>query len=425
MLHQAYSFSLAFEASVVSSLLDRFAGDKSTVLDPFCGTGTTLLESKMHGFPSFGVDANPVCVMVSRAKTEWNLNVDDLRSHADLAVLSASHEYELFLRRRQKYRARGCRHYPLQDPIFERSSAGRYLVSSGLIRRGWISPLPALKTLLLAEALWNQPERIRNFLFLSLFGLLVPEISNMSYGPEIYRARRRKDRDVFGLFQARTSDNLSKLNLLRSEFEDANATIVHGNSTSEGLDHVSPESVDLVISSPPYLSDHDYSRLTRLELVFSGHVSSREHLRDVKRQLLRSSSKNVYRGDDFAGFVKRFQEIQDIIKLLKQRADEHSTSGFARVYPRLVGEYFGGMYVHFKKLSKVLRPSATVAYIVGDQSSFFAIPIPTARITAQMAESCGAGLRVLSMEPVKKYRGTRGRVKWSNQEWLLLMKKDG
>jgi hypothetical protein len=362
--------------------------------------------------------------MVSKAKTDWSLDISRVKVRAELALSSASQEYDLFLERHQKQQRRGRRYQLLQDPIFERSPAGRYLVSSGLIKRGWISPRPALKTLLLAEALWLQPESIRNFLFLSLFGLLVPDISNMSYGPEIYKARKRKDRDVFSLFRHRASENLTKLDLLRSDHEVATATITHGNSISDGLQNVDPKSVDLVVSSPPYLSDHDYSRLTRLELVFSGYVSSKEQLRGVKKQLLRSSSKNVYREDDLATFVKRFDEIQNIVKLLAQRADEHPTSGFARVYPRLVGEYFGGMYIHFKKLSRVLRTGAIVAYIVGDQSSFFAIPIPTARITAQMAETCGGGLRVISMEPVKKYRGTRGRVKWANQEWLLVMKKD-
>jgi DNA modification methylase len=419
MLHGAYSFSLAFKESLVASLLDRLGGAQYTVLDPFCGTGTTLLESKIKGYRSVGVDANPVCVLVSKAKTDWKLNSIETKRLAKLAINSAIRKYKSY-----SPQPRGIiDQSSLEDnPIFRRSSAGQYLISSGLIRRGWISPIPALKTLLLAEALWNSSGRENRFLLLSLLGLIVPEISNMAYGPEIYKKITREDCDVFGLFKARIHQNLEKLQLLRDTHSGVLTKVRKGDTTTDGLNFLEPKSIDLVISSPPYLSEHDYSRITRLELVFAGYVSSGDDLRQVKKKLLRSSSKNVYKGDSLALKVTKFQEVQEIIKLVEQGAAER-TSGFARMYPKLIGEYFGGMYAHFQALSRVLRPGAKVAYVVGDQSSFFAIPVPTAHITAQIAEGCGGGFRLLSMEPVKKYRGTRGQVSWSNQEWLLLLQK--
>lgn len=423
MLHSAYSFALDFEADLVANLLGRVTVDeRTTILDPFCGTGTTLLESKLRGFPSVGVDANPVCVLVSKAKTDWGLNVSDVPKASQLVLGLASSEYQSHGLRHLKAKAAGERYTPLSNPIFARSAAGRYLVSSGLIRRGWISPRPALKTLLIAEALWKLPERPKNFLLLSLLGLLIPEISNMSYGPEIYRARRRIDCDVFGLFEERTRENLEKLKALHSQYAAAPTKVRMGDSTNNGLDFLRHTCVDAVITSPPYLSDHDYTRMTRLELVFSGYLSSREDLRKIKRHLLRSSSKNVYKDDSLSEHVNRFGDVQAVIRAVSERALEHK-SGFARVYPRLVGEYFGGIYAHFTALGRVLRVNGQAAYVVGDQSSFFATRIPTARITAQLAEGCGAGFRVTSMERIRRYRGTRGAVNWSNDEWLILLKK--
>lgn len=424
MLHAAYSFALAFEADLVHKILGRLAlDDRSTILDPFCGTGTTLLESKLHRFPSVGVDANPVCVLVSKAKTDWRVNISETQRLTGLILRSASTEYQSYVRRHRKAKAIGARYTPQCDPIFTRSAAGRYLISSGLMRRGWISPRPALKALLIAERLWKLPnDRKKNFLFLSLLGLIVPEVSNMSYGPEIYKSRKRVDCDLFGLFEERTKKNLENLKALRSKYVGAPTKIRVGDSANDGLKFLERGSIDAAISSPPYLSDHDYSRLTRLELVFSGYLSSREDLRRIKRGLLRSSSKNVYKQDNSSEHVKRFREVQTVIKTISQLASERE-SGFARVYPKLVGEYFGGIYKHFKALGRVLRLNGKVAYVVGDQSSFFATPIPTARIVAQLAEGCGAGFRVVAMEPIRKYRGTRGTVNWSNQEWLILLKK--
>ncbi len=215
MLHTSYSFALAYEADLVAGLLERLPLDsRSVVLDPFCGTGTTLLESKLHGVPSIGVDANPVCVLVSRAKTEWTLNVSKTKALVESVLASASDEYDSFVRRYEKARALGARHSPQSDPLFTRSPAGTYLLTSGLIRRGWISPRPALKALLIAERLWKLRGREQRFLFLSLLGLLVPDISNMSYGPEIYKARYRTDPDVFRLFETRAEENLDKLEAL-------------------------------------------------------------------------------------------------------------------------------------------------------------------------------------------------------------------
>jgi hypothetical protein len=423
VLHTAYSFALDFEADLVAKLLDRLViDDRSRILDPFCGTGTTVLESKLQGLCALGIDANPVCVLVSRAKTDWRLNASEIRRHARSILGTARTEYGTFLLRYDKERAVGRIYRAHTDPIFARSPAGMYLVSSGLIRRGWISPRPALKALLVAEGAWKLPKKSRNFLLLSLLGLLVPKISNMSYGPEIYRARRRTDCDVFAMFEKRTAENLEKIEMLQSMPARGRSHIYLGDSTSNGLNCLEGAPPDIVISSPPYLSDHDYSRMTRLELVYSGHLASAAELRMIKGRLLRSSSKNVYKGDSLSEHVKRFSDIRLAVERVAERAAEHK-SGFARIYPRLIGEYFGGMYKHFQGLGKVLRRGGQIAYIVGDQSSFFAVPIPTAKIIAQVAEGCGANLRLIGMEPVRKYRGTRGAVTWTNQEWLVLLKK--
>jgi DNA modification methylase len=423
VLHTSYSFPLAFEANLVGDLLDTLKlAPRSTILDPFCGTGTTVLESKIRGYRSVGVDANPVCVMVSRAKTDWGIDVAQLKKRTAEIVQTASAQYARYLARFQAAKGKGKRYAAQSDPLFSTSHIGGYLVESGLLHRGWISPRPALKALLLAEEIRNAPSHLQDFLFLCFLGLLVPEFSNMAYGPEIYRKRKRHDSDVFGLFESRTKETLAKMEELRKSHHDAGSRVRFGDSVNGGLSFLPRGSIDAVITSPPYLSDHDYSRLTRLELVFTETVTSKDDLRAMKKFLLRSSSKNVYKGDSLAAEAIRFRAVKDAVAAVAERAESRS-SGFARVYPRLVGEYFGGMYQHFRRIGRVLRAGGHAAYIVGDQSSFFATPIPTARILAQLAEECGAGLELIDMLPVRKLRGTRGQVTWSNSEWLILLHK--
>src|SRR3990172_8854318 len=131
MLHAAYTFAHAFHANMVRNIFDALGLDgKSRILDPFCGTGTTLLESKLHGLPSIGVDANPVCVLVSKAKTEWSIDLAQTRSLAEAITRSASKQYQSYLQRYRKAKATGVKYKAQSDPLFAASAAGRYLLSS-------------------------------------------------------------------------------------------------------------------------------------------------------------------------------------------------------------------------------------------------------------------------------------------------------
>jgi len=68
--HDWYRFVLSFPPHLVRQYLERFGLDqRHTVLDPFSGTGTTLVECKKRGIPSIGIDAHPMACFASRVKT--------------------------------------------------------------------------------------------------------------------------------------------------------------------------------------------------------------------------------------------------------------------------------------------------------------------------------------------------------------------
>src|SRR5260221_198017 len=81
--HDWYRFVLSFPAHLVRTYIDRFGLEtKSIVLDPFCGTGTTLVECKKAGIPSCGIEPNPMAAFASRTKVDWEINPADLVTHA-------------------------------------------------------------------------------------------------------------------------------------------------------------------------------------------------------------------------------------------------------------------------------------------------------------------------------------------------------
>jgi DNA modification methylase len=149
-------------------------------------------------------------------------------------------------------------------------------------------------------------------------------------------------------------------------------------------------SVDFVITSPPYPNEKDYTRTTRLESVVLGFINSRQELQAVKKKLLRSNTRNVYVDDQDDRWVQQFASIRQLAGQIEARRLElGKTSGFERLYHRVVSLYFGGMYRHLEALKHVLSPGALCAYVVGDQESYFRITIRTGQLLAEIAEYCG------------------------------------
>ena len=80
-IHDWYRFVLSYPPHLVRQYIQRFGIRKRDLLcDPFCGTGTTLVEAKKSRIPSVGCDAHPFAVLVSRTKTTWSLDVNLLAS---------------------------------------------------------------------------------------------------------------------------------------------------------------------------------------------------------------------------------------------------------------------------------------------------------------------------------------------------------
>jgi DNA modification methylase len=148
--------------------------------------------------------------------------------------------------------------------------------------------------------------------------------------------------------------------------------------------------VNAVITSPPYPNEKDYTRTTRLESVLLGFINSKEELRELKKRLIRSNTRGIYKDDDDDQWVSDFPDIQRIAnEIEKRRIELGKDSGFEKLYPRATKLYFGGMAKHLADLRKVLRPGAQLAYVVGDQASYLRVMIRTGQILGDIAQKLG------------------------------------
>ena len=88
--HDWYRFVLSYPPHLVREYLKKFGVDSNQrVLDPFCGTGTTIVECKIQGIPSVGVEAHPMSYFASKVKTDWSPEPNGLIEHAN-AVAQAT-----------------------------------------------------------------------------------------------------------------------------------------------------------------------------------------------------------------------------------------------------------------------------------------------------------------------------------------------
>jgi len=381
-VHNWYRFVLSFPPHLVREYIQRFRLTAAhTILDPFCGTGTTLVESKKLGIPSVGLEAHPLVKFIAEVKVDWGPNPDGLEEHSKWIARAAQADMESQgLPENQPFLGVPATHIAFRSLPAE---------TARLLIKDSISPLPLHRTLVLLDHLRrNADERYYRHQLLALARALPTMIGNLHFGPEVGLGAVKADAPV-------VTSWLDGVRLIANDLRKLKATgdvpsVVHCADARQLHPRLEPNSVDAVITSPPYPNEKDYTRTTRLEAVLLGFLRSRADLRALKQQLLRSNTRNVYKGDTDDSWVAEHPEVQRLAGLIDgRRTALGKTSGFERLYGTVTKLYFGGMARHLAQLRPVLRPGAPLAYVVGDQASYLRVMIRTGRILADIAESLG------------------------------------
>jgi len=342
----------------------------------------------------------------SQVKVDWTPDPDGLLTHATQVAEAALAELE----------SEGIADDPL--PLFHRIRRVRYTALRTLAPELWnllltnsISPLPLHKTLVLLDCLKKHgDERYHRHELLALAKVLVHSISNLHFGPEVGIGVVKSDAAVVTPWlvgMRAMAHDLTALNRMA-----ATPTTVYRSDSRQILRVLDPHSVDAVITSPPYPNEKDYTRTTRLESVLLGFISDKKDLQAIKRQLVRSNTRGVYKGDDDDHWVSEHPEIHRIAEAIEaRRITLGKTSGFERLYARVTKLYFGGMARHLADLRTILRPGAHLAYVVGDQASYLRVMIRTGQLLADIAQSLGYQLISIDLFRTRLATATREQLR--------------
>jgi hypothetical protein len=251
--------------------------------------------------------------------------------------------------------------------------------------------------------------RYRDHQLLALAKSLTGPVGNLHFGPEVGVGPAKLDVPVIAAWLGAIRDMVDDLAML--DDQGAPSIIHHADSRDMPL-VVAKGSIDAVITSPPYPNEKDYTRTTRLESILLGFVSSKDQLRALKRTMVRSNTRGVYKGDDDDQWISGHPEIERIASAIEARRIElNKTSGFERLYARVTKLYFGGMARHLADLRTVLRPGAHLAYVVGDQASYLRIMIRTGQILATIARDLGYEVQGIDLFRTRAATATRDQLR--------------
>lgn len=398
-IHDWYRFVLSFPPHLVREYMVKFGvAPGQTVLDPFCGTGTTLVEAKKAGVASVGIEAIPLSSFIASAKTDWNVDSNLLVAEAEEVARLTSQTLDW------------------QLPADSANLRGLPASESKLLLADSISPLPLHKTLVLRDFIASSDERVQPHMRTALARELPTAIGNLRFGPEIGRGEIKEDADVVEAWLKRVRRMAADLQRW-SHMSNTPSTVIEGDARMAG-NLLAQNSIDAVITSPPYPNEKDYTRTVRLESVLLGFLDSRESLREVKRGLVRSNTRSVYKHDDDDAWLGEFPAITALADRIEaKRLELGKTSGFEKMYHRVTRLYFGGMARHLESLQPALKPGAQLAYVVGDQASYFRIMIRTGALLAEIAERLGYEVVGIDLFRTRAATATRAQI---NEEVLLL-----
>lgn len=362
-VHRWYQFVLGYSSSFVDAVIDSYAHDERTVvLDPFMGTGTTLVAAKRRGYLSFGIDGNPFMVDMAKVKLNWRVDALELIKSMERLIHEATTAPVLDLNRPKLLLPAYMDDETLMQ--FRRLSWALYLI--------------------------QVTTSIRQALNLAILSSLVAA-SNIQYGPGFTIRKRKEHADVFKLVEDKVKMMVS--DLLQPDIRGSKAVFAQP-SVGDARSFTLPPS-DLIITSPPYPGDHEYIKHTKLEILYGGYAADQEDVRGLKQRLVRSATTAVYAADNDSRFVDGWGNLEYICNQIDERVEADSAgrgrrpSGYEKLYSTLTREYFGGMFLALRAMRDNLSNGGIAVLLVSDSHAFKMVHIETARMLGELAKMVG------------------------------------
>lgn len=353
-----YAFKHRFGSQLVSRIIREFELKKGdTILDPYCGGGTTLIKAKMDGINSVGLDLSPFPVFLSNVLT-------------------------------RTFQAKRLR--KLQSEISHAIDPNVEIPDVELLHKSF-SDQTLRYIFSLRNAICSLRSKDKDFFLFCLLCIL-DSVSRAKKSGGFLRITDQK-RVPWGRVRKAFIETCEQFigELASYSFSDAHSKAVVGDARRYPT-RIKQTQYDAILTSPPYPNRHDYTRIYELELLV-GFITDNPSLKRLRYATLRShvEAKRKYKAEEFV-----------VPELLRQKVETLGNNELNN--PRIVSTlsgYFEDMYLCLKEMYAVLKPGKYVGLVVSNVR-YAGIMIPVDELLVEIGEQVGLIPQSIN---VLRYRG--------------------
>lgn len=383
-VHRWFRYTAGFSAEWVESVIrDAGMATPVRVLDPFVGSGTTLIAADRIGVESWGLEAHPFVYRIARAKMAWRSDPEAYMSkiremRATAATLAPSTDS----------------YPPLIHKCYDEDSLRR------------------LDTLRRAYDQVRDDSPASELAWLTLVAILrkVSHVGTAQWQYVLPKKEKHTTLDVSAAFE-----QCSRM----IHHDMLGAPLKHGpqpqllQSDARTCTGVPRSHINLVITSPPYPNNYDYADATRLEMSFFQEIDGWGDLQSaVRRHLVTSCSQHVPPNSTDLDAVLASPDLEpirdELAGVCSDLARVRLTKGGKKTYHFMIACYFRDMAASWRSIREICASPSRVCFVIGD-SAPYGVYVPVIPWLGRLAQHAGF--------PSFSFEKTRDRnIKWKNRK---------
>jgi len=386
-IHRWFRYSAGFSAEWAEQEIEKHkVGGQLNVLDPFAGSGTTLLAAESDKVNAVGFESHPFIYRVAKAKLNWNVDHKLLRKRY-LEILSHA------------------KNNVKKSTRIEVALLGKCFMPAAL------NKLDSLKDIY--QCKFDDGSMINELIWLGITGIIraCSTAGTAQWQYVLPNKKKSKVLDPFDAFAFKMEQIIEDILYAKQNNWTSTSNIIMTDARNPELEV--REQFDLVITSPPYPNNYDYADATRLEMTFWGEVTGWADLHGAVRQyLLRScsqhSAKDKLHLDNLLEDKILVPIKFELSKACRELEKIRLTKGGKKTYHTMAAAYFTDLGYVFKALRSICKRGAKLCFVIGD-SAPYGVYLAVDSWLGELALS--AGFKSYSFEKLRDRN-----IKWKNRK---------
>ncbi|MEA5538804.1 DNA methyltransferase [Limnoraphis robusta Tam1] len=401
-IHRWFLFKEGYSYKLVDKILDRFdlPCNSSAILDPFSGSGTTLLAAQKRGIPSVGLEINPFAAFLGRIKTQW-YRIDPDRLEKELLLVLQDNEHttanlpDLSTLHNNKYFPNGHAYELLR-------------LRNAIIHRQCSQEIKDILLLALLASIEDVSCLHKDGRLLRFFprDIIAPKKA-------LYNRTKIIIEDLVNLVKADSDqgDFIPQTHVLEGDARDLDSVLAK---------HKISHQFGLILYSPPYPNNFDYSEIYKCELWLGGFINSYQEWRNLRLSTFRSHPSCSFPETHFLKDNVDLREVYQLVEKMAKCPDIGESGSLARSRaPKVIRGYFDDVYLMLQQQQLRLKPGGYIICVVGN-SRHGNLHIRADTIIAKIGQAIGLDLVQIW---IAKHRKSRSQQVQKLRESLVIFKK--